>query len=149
MKIEDEIEQPKFRNDYQKVVVNLIYSANWLETRQEELFTPFGITPSQYNILRILRGQSGQSLSGADIKSKMLKRNSDISRLLDRMVKKKLVDRKQCRDDKRATDVNITQAGLDILKEIDNHIDLAEKQMICLTREEARQLSTLLDKARG
>ena len=149
MKIEDEIQQAKFRNDYQKVVVNLIYSANWLETRQEELFSPFGITPSQYNILRILRGQGSKSLSGADIKSKMLKRNSDISRLLDRMVKKKLVDRKQCPNDKRVTNVSITQTGLGVLKKIDSHIDQAEKQIIHLTREEARQLSNLLDKVRG
>lgn len=149
MKIEDEIQQAKFRNDYQKVVVNLIYSANWLETKQEELFTPFGITPSQYNILRILRGQGNQSLSGTGIKSKMLKRNSDISRLLDRLVKKKLVDRTQCPDDKRATNVTITPSGLDLLKKIDSHIDQAEKQFIHLTQKEARELSTLLDKARG
>lgn len=149
MRIEDEIKQSKFRNDHQKVVVNLIYTANWLERQQEELFKPFGITTSQYNILRILRGQSGNSLSGADIKSRMLERNSDVSRLLDRMARKKLISRSQCPNDKRATDISITKAGLDVLTQIDSHIDQSEKHNIRLSGEEARQLSRLLDKARG
>ena len=149
MRIEDEIKQAKFRNDYQRAVVNLIYTTNWLEARQEDLFKPFGITTSQYNILRILRGQPGKSLSGAEIRSRMLERNSDISRLLDRLAKKNHIRRSQCPNDKRATDVYITESGLDILKEIDSTIDQSEKDAIHLTREEARQLSALLDKARG
>ena len=149
MRIEDEIKQTKFRNDLQKVVVNLIYTSNWLATRQEELFKPYGITTAQFNILRILRGQAGKSLSGAELKSRMLERNSDVSRLLDRMAKKDLITRTQCPNDKRATDVCITKTGLEVLKKIDANIDQAEKQIIRLTREEARELSRLLDKARG
>jgi DNA-binding MarR family transcriptional regulator len=149
MKIEDEIRQAKFRSDYQRVVVNLTFTASWLAGKQEELFKPFGITGTQYNILRILRGQVDKSLSGAEIKSRMMERNSDISRLLDRMVKKDLVSRSQCPNDKRATDIRITKAGLDILKKIDVHIDEAEKRNIRLTSAEAQQLSDLLDKARG
>ena len=149
MRIEDEIKQTKFRNDLQKVVVNLIYTSNWLATRQEELFKPYGITTAQFNILRILRGQAGKSLSGAELKSRMLERNSDVSRLLDRMAKKELITRTQCPNDKRATDVCITKTGLEVLKKIDANIDQAEKQIIRLTREEARELSRLLDKARG
>ncbi len=149
MRIEEEIKQPRFRNDNQKVVVNLMYTANWLTTQQESFFSTFGITPAQYNILRILRGQGGKSLSGADIKSRMLERNSDISRLLDRMSKKKLINRTQCPNDRRAIDVSIAKPGLDVLKEIDGQINQAERQIIHLNREEARQLSNLLDKARG
>ncbi len=149
VKIEEAIKQPKFRNDYQKVVVNLMYTSGWLNARQEEFFKPFGITSSQFNILRILRGQAGKSLTGAEIKSRMLERNSDISRLLDRLARKKLIHRRQCPDDKRATDVTITKSGMTILHEIDAHIDDTEKKLFQLTREEARQLSDLLDKARG
>lgn len=149
MRIEDEIKQTKFRNDHQRAVVNLIYTTNWLEARQEELFKPFGITTTQYNILRILRGQAGKSISGADIRERMLERNSDISRLLDRMEKKKLIRRNQCPNDKRAADVHITDSGLNILQNIDTEIDKREKETIHLTKEEARQLSHLLDKARG
>jgi DNA-binding MarR family transcriptional regulator len=149
MKIGDEIKQEKFRNDYQKVVVNLMFTSGWLATRQEELFKPFGITPSQFNILRILRGQGKQSMSGAAIKERMLERNSDISRMLDRLAKKELIVRTQCPNDKRATDVHIAPAGLKVLKAIDATIDQAEKKMIRLSQKEAKILSDLLDKARG
>jgi DNA-binding MarR family transcriptional regulator len=149
MKIEDEIRQPKFRNDYQKVVVNLMFTSGWLAARQEELFKPYGITPSQYNILRILRGQGMKSLSGALIKSRMLERNSDISRMLDRLAKKNLIIRSKSPSDKRATDVLISPAGLTVLKTIDATIDKVEKEVIHLSQKEAKLLSDLLDKARG
>lgn len=149
MKIEDEIKQAKFRNDYHKAVVNLMFTSGWLATRQEELFKPFGITPAQFNILRILRGQGNKSMSGAAIKERMLERNSDISRMLDRLAKKDLIVRSQCPNDKRATDVHIAPAGLKVLKAIDATIDKAEKEIIHLSQKEAKMLSDLLDKARG
>jgi len=149
MRIEDEIRQKKFRNDYQKVVVNLIFTAGWLAGKQEHIFKPFGITTSQYNILRILRGQGDKSLSGAEIKARMLERNSDISRMLDRLAKKDLIVRSQCPNDKRATDVRIAPPGLKVLKAIDATIDNAEKEIINLSQKESKLLSDLLDKARG
>jgi DNA-binding MarR family transcriptional regulator len=149
VKIEDEIRQARFRNDHQKAIINLMYTAAWLGARQEEFFKPFGITPSQFNILRILRGQGGKSLTGAEIKERMLERNSDISRLLDRMVRKNLIIRSQCPNDKRATNISITKTGLSVLKEIDIAIDQNEKNFFKLNQGEARQLSKLLDKARG
>jgi len=149
MKIDDEIKQSKFRSDFQKVVINLMYTSNWLTTRQEEFFKPYGITPSQFNILRILRGQGDQSLSGAELKSRMLERNSDVSRLLDRLARKGLIVRTKSSSDKRAMEVSISKKGLSILKAIDEHIDRVEKQLFKISRQEARQLSHLLDKARG
>lgn len=149
MIIEEEIKQAKFRNAYQKAIVNLIYTTNWLESKQEEFFRPYGITTSQYNILRILRGQGKNKISGAEIKSRMLERNSDISRLLDRLSLKELITRTKCPEDKRATDVAITEAGLNVLVQIDKHIEASEKNTIHLSQAEALQLSQLLDKARG
>ncbi len=149
MKIEDEIRQARFRNDHQKAIINLMYTAAWLGARQEDFFKPFGITPSQFNILRILRGQGGKSLTGAEIKERMLERNSDISRLLDRMVRKNFIIRSRCPNDKRATNISITKTGLSVLKEIDLAIDQNEKNFFKLNQGEARQLSQLLDKARG
>lgn len=149
MKIEDEIQQARFRNVHQKAIVNLMYTAAWLNARQEDFFKPFGITPSQFNILRILRGQGGKSLTGAEIKERMLERNSDISRLLNRMVRKNFITRSQCPNDKRATDVSITKIGLSVLQEIDEAIDRHEKAFFKLNQKEARELSALLDRARG
>lgn len=147
MKIEDEIQQKAFHSVHQKAVVNLIYTSNWLIGNQQKFFSPFGITAQQFNILRILRGQHPQGLSATAIKSRMLDRNSDVSRLLDRLVKKDLVVRKSCASDKRATDVFITSKGLDILMEINRDREKIDN-MLSLTENEAELLSNLLDRAR-
>src|SRR6478609_334126 len=149
MKIEEEIKQPKFRSPHQKVGINLIFTANCLSAKQQEFFKPFGITVSQFNILRILRGQHPNKISGVEIKSRMLDRNSDIPRLLDRLVKKDLIVKTICPSDKRAADVTITDQGLALLSKIDPLIDEHESMQIPLSKEEAAQLSELLDKCRS
>lgn len=149
MKIEDEIKQSKFRDAYQRVAINLMFTTNWLEARQQDFFKPFGITTQQFNILRILRGQHPNQISGVEIKSRMLDRNSDISRLLDRLLKKQLISKCQSPSDKRAANVTITESGLKLLDEIDKSFEEVEKGHFKLTEAEAQQLSQLLDKARG
>lgn len=150
MKIEDEIKQPRFRDIYQKVAVNVLFTSNWLMGRQQDFFKPFGITTQQFNILRILRGQHPNAISGVEIKGRMLDRNSDISRLLDRLVKKELISKCQSENDKRAANVSITQKGLDLLHSIDDKFVAAERGHFAgLSETEASQLSQLLDKARG
>lgn len=148
MAIEEEIKQKKFKSPHQKAVLNLLYTANWIQNKQRELFEPYGITNQQYNILRILRGQHPNSISGAEIKSRMLDKNSDVSRLLDRLIGKGLVAKTPCPQDKRASNVSISNGGLDLLQKLDEDINSMDKQLIALSREEAIQLSALLDKCR-
>jgi len=150
MKIEDEIKQPRFRDIYQKTAVNILFTSNWLMGRQQDFFKPFGITTQQFNILRILRGQRPNAISGVEIKSRMVDRNSDISRLLDRLLKKDLITKSQSENDKRAANVSITPKGLDLLHAIDDKFVEAERGHFSgLSEAEAAQLCTLLDKARG
>ena len=147
-KIEEEIQQKKFKSPNQKAVINLIYTANWLHAKQMDFFKPFGITGQQFNILRVLKGQHPESITPTEIKSRMLDRNSDVSRLLERLSAKNLIVKKTCPNDKRASDVNITQQGLELLSEIEKH----QKELdgvLTLTAEEANQLSDLLDKSRS
>lgn len=148
MKIEEEIKQKKFRNAHHKALVNLIYTSNWLQSKQQDFFKSYGITGQQFNILRILNGQHPDSISATEIKSRMLDRNSDVSRLLDRLVVKDLILKKTCPLDKRAADVFITEGGIDLLKAIDK-IEKGKVPDLSLTDEEALQLSDLLDKSRG
>lgn len=148
MRIEDEIKQNKFRNANQKAIINLIYTVNWLQNIQQEMFKPYGITSQQFNILRILRGQHPEAISATEIKSRMLDKNSDVSRLLDRLVQKNLITKKTCPSDKRAADVLITDAGLELLKSMDTEQKKFDK-VLSLSEEEALLLSNLLDKARG
>lgn len=149
MKIEEEIKQTKFRNPHHKAALNLIYTASWLAGRHQDFFKPFGITNQQFNILRILRGQHPNKISGAEIKSRMLDKNSDVSRLLDRLISKKLAIKSQCPNDKRAADIAITDKGLQLLKQVDEKMDQTDSKVINLTAGEAVKLSNLLDKCRG
>ena len=148
MKIEDEIKQQKFKTPHQKAVLNLIYTTSWMQGRQKDIFKTFGITLQQFNILRILRGQHPSSTSATEIKSRMLDKNSDVSRLLDRLLAKKVITKRVSANDKRAADVNLTEEGLELLRAIDkkqNQID----NVLLLSDEEAIILSDLLDKSRG
>jgi DNA-binding MarR family transcriptional regulator len=148
MKIEEEIQQKKFTSPLQKAVINLIYTSNWMQTKQQDFFKSFGITGQQFNILRILKGQHPKSISATEIKSRMLDRNSDVSRLLDRLAIKQLVEKRTCPNDKRASDVFITEKGLELLKVIDKKEKQSEP-VLSLSEEEASLLSDLLDKCRG
>ncbi|HMG93826.1 MAG TPA: MarR family transcriptional regulator [Chryseolinea sp.] len=148
MKIEDEIKQQKFKTPLQKAVLNLLYTTGWMQGKQKDIFKPFGITLQQFNILRILRGQYPNSTSATEIKSRMLDKNSDVSRLLDRLLAKKVITKRVSSNDKRAADVNLTEEGLELLRAIDKKQTQIDSVLL-LSDEEALILSDLLDKSRG
>jgi len=146
--IEEEIQQKKFKSSHQKAVINLIYTANWLQNKHLGFFKSFGITGQQFNILRVLKGQHPQSISATAMKTRLLDQNSDVSRLLDRLAGKNLIEKKTCPNDKRASDIFITTQGMELLKEIDKKQKEIDN-VLSLSAEEATQLSDLLDKSRG
>ncbi len=148
MRIEEEIKQTKFRNPFQKAGINIIYTSHWLENKHKEFFKQFDITGQQFNILRILKGQHPRSISVTEIKERMLDKNSDVSRLLDRLALKSLISRKTCNYDKRSMDVFITQQGLELLEKIELQITQLDRFLGKLSTEEATQLSNLMDKIR-
>lgn len=149
MSIEEEIKQTKFRNPFHKVAINILFTASWLENNNKEFFKLFGLTPQQFNILRILRGRHPKETSVAEIKDRMIDRNSDVSRLVDRLTSKNLAVKGQCRKDKRAADVLITSEGLNLLRKIDTKMDQTDQSLFKLSAAEADQLNALLDKTRG
>lgn len=149
MAIEDDIQQPEFRNPYQKATINLLYTSGWVGGEQATLLKPFGLTPPQFNVLRILRGQYPKSVTVNAIIERMLDKMSNASRLVDKLEAKHLVTRTACRSDRRAVDVKITEKGLSVLAEIDQHQDHWEQRLHTLSESEATLLSTLLDKLRS
>jgi len=146
--IQKEIQQKKpFNSNYQKVIINLFFSNNWLGYRQKVFFQPYGLTLKQYNILRILRG-AGEPLSTCNIRERMLDKMSDASRIVDRLEKKNLITKNQCKWDQRKIDVTITDSALELLSKIDFSLSEWQKNVTNLTEKEAGQLSDLLDKMR-
>src|SRR6476619_8184088 len=122
MSIEKDISQRKFATEYQKAMVNLIYTHNWLMERMKLFFEKADLTQQQFNILRILRG-AGQPLSTLQIRQRMLDKMSDTSRIVDRLIKKGLVKKVVCKSDKRLVDVTIAEKGKKLLASMDVYQD--------------------------
>lgn len=149
MKLEDEIKQSSFRNEYHKLAVNIIFTHSWLMSKIYELLNEYDLTPQQFNLLRILRGQYPHPASITLLKERMLDKMSDASRLVERLLSKGLVERKICPKDRRKVDVIISKKGLKVLDKIDKTNDEMDRYLKNLTTKEAEQLNYLLDKLRG
>jgi DNA-binding MarR family transcriptional regulator len=148
MSIENDINQHRFRNEYQKAGINLIYTFNWVTERMKHHFEKHDITAQQFNILRILRG-AREPLSTLQIRQRMLDRMSDTSRIVDRLLKKGLVKKVVCKLDRRLVDVTISDKGLRLLEKMDKHEEEIDLVLGNLSPEEAALLNKLLDKARN
>ncbi|RZJ89578.1 MAG: MarR family transcriptional regulator [Chryseobacterium sp.] len=149
MGIEQDINQVNFRNEFQKAAINFIFTYNWLNEKMRVFFEKEDITPQQFNILRILRGQYPQPCTINLLKSRMLDKMCDASRIVDRLVQKDLVIKAINTQDKRSVDILISERGLSLLKTTDKEVDLTKLISPNLTGEESEQLNILLDKMRG
>jgi DNA-binding MarR family transcriptional regulator len=148
MKIEDEI-KGQFRNEYHKGWINLTYTAKKLSYKFYQSLKAHGITEQQYNVLRILRGvHSAVPLSINCIKDRMLDKDSDVSRIIDRLYEKGYVSRTENPDDRRQKSIVITEKGLALLDKM-NHCELkADALLSNLSQTEITELNRLLDKIR-
>lgn len=149
MGISEDIKQSKFKNEMSKALINIIYTNSWMGARQGSIFKKYSLTMPQYNILRILRGQHPKPATVNLLIDRMLDKSSNASRIVDKLEAKKLVIRKQCSGDRRAVDVLISDAGLDLLNQIDGELEKWEQQENRLSNNEYVQLNYLLDKLRG
>lgn len=135
----------KFENNRIKALLNIIYTANWINSYQNEFFKDFGISPQQYNILRILRG-ANKALSVQTIKNRMLERSPNATRLMDKLCAKQYIERLPSEEDRRVVKIKITRQGIDLLNAIPD--DVNRNLLENLSETEAEQLSDLLDKMR-
>lgn len=145
--IEKLLSQKAFDNEYTKGMIGLVFVGNWIVSRNQQFFKKFDITMQQFNILRILRGQHPKAANINMLKERMLDRMSDVSRLVERLRKADLLERKSCQSDRRAVDVKITSKGLQLLKSIEEEVtqldDVLKKALDPL---EIAQLNSLVDK---
>ena len=135
----------KFATIKIKATLNILYTANWISSIQNEFFKPYGISPQQFNILRILKGAQ-EPLKVQIIKERMIERAPNATRLMDKLCDKQLINRLPCPDDRRVVHIEITKKGMQLLNEISRNLkdDLLEN----LSEKEASELSDLLDKIR-
>ena len=149
MGISEDIKQSKFKNEQAKAMINILYTSSWLESQQAQIFKESGLTGAQYNVLRILRGQYPNPATVNLLIERMLDKSSNASRIVDKLEVKKLVERKQCKNDRRAVDVMISKKGLELLEKLDEVMDHWEKNSCSLSEQEYAQLNLLLDKLRA
>jgi len=135
----------KFENNKVKALINILYTASWITNIQNSFFKPFGISPQQYNILRILNG-ANEPLKVQVIKERMIDRSPNATRLMDKLCAKKLIERIPCPGDRRVVHINITVKGKQLLEDISDNLN--DDILKNITENEATQLSDLLDKLR-
>ncbi len=147
MGIEKDIQQANFRNEFQKMGINIIFTANWLNEHVAGFLNKEDITVQQYNILRILRG-SDVPLSTLQIRERMLDKMSDTSRIVDRLIVKDLVQKSACKADKRLVDITLTEKGLQLVTKLDQYNELIDLNLKGVSEAEAATINQLLDKLR-
>jgi len=137
--------QSTFPNEHVKALINIKYTANWLDTIGNELLKPTKISVQQYNILRILRG-AGKAITVNSVKERMIQKSPNSTRLMDKLCDKGLIARRRCENDRRVVYVEITQLGLETIAKIP--IEKFDAYMYKISEEEAKILNTILDKLR-
>lgn len=147
MGIEKDIQQSAFRNEYQKMGINLIFTANWLNEKVGKILSVEKITQQQYNILRILRG-SETPLSTLKIRERMLDKMSDTSRIVDRLIAKELVEKSACLSDKRLVDITLSKKGIQLLEKLDQFDEQIDAILKGINEKEANTINQILDKLR-
>ncbi len=148
MGLEDDIQQKKFNTEYEKAAVNVLYTASWLHNLNAARFKKHGITPEQFNVLRILRGSFPKALMLSDITCRMVDKSSNATRLVEKLRQKGLVTRETCPNNRRQVDITITEKGLAILTKIDNESEEWLATLKGITAAEAKELNRILDKLR-
>lgn len=149
MKIEEEIKQASFKNEYQKLVINILFTSKWIENYTNEVLKPYNISSQQFNILRILRGQHPNCASMTLLQDRMIDKMSNASRLVEKLRLKGFVERKENIEDRRQVKVSITEKGILLLKELDQLTERNDYINNDLIIEEAATINRLLDKLRS
>ena len=149
MKLEAEIKQNHFTDNYEKAIINILYTANWLRDIQNSSFKEHDLLIQHYNALRIINGRHPNPISPGEIKEVMLDKSNDLTRLLDKLVDKELIKRDLCENNRRKMDIVITAKGRKLIQKLEKPLnDIKAEIADRMTGKEAAQLNLLLDKLR-
>jgi DNA-binding MarR family transcriptional regulator len=148
MSLEDDLQQEKFTSEFNKAAVNILFTSSWLYNLNAARLKDFGVTPEQYNVLRILRGSHPKAMMLIDITCRMIDKSSNATRLVEKLRQKNLLKREICENNRRQVDISITDKGLSLLKKIDSYESEWLATLKNITKSEAQELNRILDKLR-
>jgi len=149
MSLEEDIKQEKFHNEHQKASINILFTGSWLYNINASFLKGYGITPEQFNVLRILRGSFPKPMMLAEVTERMIDKSSNCTRLVEKLKQKGLLNRVTCEHNRRQVDISITDKGQVLLKKIDLSQASWLEAMGKITKSEAKELNRILDKLRG
>jgi DNA-binding MarR family transcriptional regulator len=148
VKLEEAIKSSKFRNEVHKAGLNILYTAWWLKTNMSKELKEYGLTHEQYNVLRILKGKHPEQICVREIACRMIEKNSNVPRIIDRLETKKLVKRASSDSDRRETVIVLTPAGINILQHSTDRINKLMDKIILIDEQKAAELNQLLEEIR-
>lgn len=149
MKVEEILQTKAKLSIYKKTIINLHLASTKVAGKMTCTLKKFGISTPQFNVLRILRGQKEKPANLHTIQDRMIHKMSNTTRLVDKLIEKKFVDRSICEENRRKVEIFITEKGLQLLEKLDPIIEKLENEASKnLTQEELLQLNELLDKLR-
>jgi DNA-binding MarR family transcriptional regulator len=146
MNVQEAIKTSGFKNEKQKAAINIMYTAYEVKSRISRVLKDYGITPEQYNVLRILKGKYPDQMCVKDVAQRMIERSSNVPRIVDRLEAKKLVKRSQSGSDRRETVMVLTQAGIDLLESLNPVLEASHENISTMNETELGQLNSLLDR---
>lgn len=149
MDIGEVIKQSSFADNRIKSQINLIYTYNWLRDQHAPVFKRHGILVQHFNVMKIVKGRHPEPTNPGHIIDVMLDKKRDLTRLIDKLVDKGLLDRRTCPTNRRKVEVFITDHGLQLTDAIEKELNVVDAQINRLSEDEAGLLSDLLDKMRG
>jgi DNA-binding MarR family transcriptional regulator len=149
MKFEQQNNPKQITTNFQKAVTNIFLTSSWLTKKQSDVLKRFDLTLQQFNILKILKSQNGETATIKLLTEKMIDKMSNTSRLVDKLLSKELVRREECQNDRRRVDILITEKGMKLLTDATEILDSVFKDSnLSLSEEEIIILNNLLEKIR-
>ena len=148
MELEKEIKTTKFTSEVQKATINLLFTAHWLRTRINAFLKPYGLTQEQFNVMRILKGMHPDKMCVKNIGQRLIEKNSNVPRILDKLERKELVERSQSLCDRRETESFLTKKGLDLLDTVNSQLVMDQAQVLPIDEQTALHLNELLEQIR-
>ncbi len=148
VKLEEAIKSNKFKDEVQKAGLNVLYTAWWLKTMSSTELKKFDLTHEQYNVLRILKGKHPEKMCVKDIASRMIEKNSNVPRIIDRLENKKWIRRSQGEVDGRQTVMTLTESGIKVLEQATIALNTVWTNNVSISTTDANSLNELLEKLR-
>lgn len=148
MKLEEAIKTTRFKDESHKATLNILYTAYWFKNHFSSKLKVMDLTMEQFNVMRILKGKHPEAMCVKDIASRMIEKNSNVPRILDRLVAKKYVRRSTSKTDRRETHISLTEKGIQQLTDANALSEAIGTEIIGITNEEASILNGLLEKLR-